>query len=174
MPFVERKTIDADIVHKPTHFDLLLTSVVTIGAQRLQLSKPELHLIATVPFNMVDNAGKRLDAFVGAHLTKWLDLQLILRHLEPSRLVIQFRHQIAPRLLRLWIDANAMPAVVSLPGNEMLSFIADEIEFMAFSTNAEQHGATGMTGETIIKLDRLTGLRLIEPQIGAAISIALH
>jgi hypothetical protein len=80
---VYRKPIFANLVAEPADFDLLLSPIVVIGAQTLQLTKPEFEFVTVVTLNVIRYRGRGNFIESEAHLAERFDLQLMLTLARP-------------------------------------------------------------------------------------------
>src|SRR6516225_7197899 len=85
---INREAIRPDVARVTEHFDLLLRAIMAIDAQRLHITENELHQIALVPLDMIDDASRFDLAALFAHPAQRLDLELMRSSRFPSLAVI--------------------------------------------------------------------------------------
>jgi hypothetical protein len=89
---IDRPTIDSDRIVEPAMFESFLAALVTVQAQRLQLTIPEFNRIVVMRLDMVRDTSRDDLAFAQAHRTKRLVLKLTARPAMPRGFVVQPAH----------------------------------------------------------------------------------
>jgi len=99
VPRIDGPTIDSDRIVEPAMFEPFLAALVTVRAQRLQLTIPEFDRIVVMRLDMVRDTCRDDLAFAQAHRTKRLVLKLTARPAMPRGFVVQPAHSTKSPLL---------------------------------------------------------------------------
>jgi hypothetical protein len=92
VPRIGRPTIEPDRIVEPAMFEPFLAALMTVRAQRLQLTIPEFDRIVVMRLGMVRDTCRDDLAFAQAHRTKRLVLKLTARPAMPRGFVVQPAH----------------------------------------------------------------------------------
>src|SRR5262249_26402947 len=121
VPRIDRPTIEPDRIVEPAMFEPFLAALVTVRAQRLQLTIPEFDRIVVMRLDMVRDTCRDDLAFAQAYRTKRLVLKLTARPAVPRGFGLQPGHstkcplRIAPHIISLRLsDLGTQPRKMSL------------------------------------------------------------
>jgi hypothetical protein len=81
---IERPPIKTNVGSEPTELEEPLGGVVTVLAERLERTEPELIDVAVMRLHVIADCRRRHDAALQAILTKWVFEQLVLPDPGPA------------------------------------------------------------------------------------------